>query len=393
MIKLLGMPGKESQQLHARPSTVELFRQGGFDVNLFRNEPGIVLDYNLLPERDRDAWGTNGVDMPLESLCTFRDHDFLDRDTLDSMAGLERPGAFIFNSWVEAWGDRKLTPCSLDDPEARPYAFVHGKPAEGIRRENSIYPKDGFWWNSQLRITPPMAGGVHFLEYFAHAVAELDACRVTSGGLFLDTAHADEMQRFARAYRALPAEKFETVGGRTDPVAVRTLVRDGCRYLYLVNRDYYPISVTLKLAAAAKATDLATGKAVEAPTSWGRGTWPVRIEVIQPAERVAGQRLRGPDSGGSRPAIDHGRQGRLGGDPAAPGSGSKGPAGGRAGGGGHPEGAGRRTLGRVATVLGELRGPQGGFSALKGRAMTAQGNALGMWVASRGASPEGARKR
>lgn len=268
IIKLVGMPGKVSQQLHARPSTVELYRQGGFDVSLFRNEPGIEIDYNLLPERDRDAWGTKGVDMPLESLCTFRDHDFLDRDTLDAMAAVERPGAFIFNSWVEAWGDRKVMPCALDDPQAREFAFIHGKPAEGIRRENSIYPKDGFWWDSQLRITPPFPAGVHFLEYFAHAVAELDACRVTSGGLFLDTAHADPMQRFARAYRSLPAKKFETVGTTTDPVAVRTLLADGRRYVYLVNRDCYPVSVSLNLATATKATDLSTGEAVDTPAEW-----------------------------------------------------------------------------------------------------------------------------
>ena len=120
---------------------------------------------------------------------------------------------------------------------------MDGRPAEGIFRMNSIYPKDGFWWDSQLRITPAFQGGVHFLEPYAHAVADLDACRITRGGLFLDKAHTEAIQQFARAYRALPRQKFDTVGTSTDPVAVRTLVHDGRRYFYAVNRDYYPVKV------------------------------------------------------------------------------------------------------------------------------------------------------
>ena len=62
------------------------------------------------------------------------------------------------------------------------------------------------------------------MEQYAHAVAEVDACRITRGGLFLDKAHSGELRRFAAVYRRLPAEKFVTVGATTDPVAVRTIV-------------------------------------------------------------------------------------------------------------------------------------------------------------------------
>jgi hypothetical protein len=287
MPKLVGMPNSPAQQLYARPSTVELFRQGGFDVDLFRNEPGIEIDYTFEPERDRDGWGTAGVDTPLEAMCMFRDHDYLDSATLSALGGGRKPGVMVFNSWVEAWGDHKWFPCEADDTQAPGLAVLDGKPAEGIFRINSEYPKDGFWWNSQLRITPPFPAGIHFLESFAHAVAELDACRITSGGLFLDTAHADEMRRFALAYRALPAEKFETVGERTDPVAVRTLVRDGRRYLYLVNRDYYPVAVELTLASdAGRATDLATGQEVEAPARWAMTLGPYELRSFSLSEQA-----------------------------------------------------------------------------------------------------------
>jgi hypothetical protein len=84
--------------------------------------------------------------------------------------------------------------------------------------------------------------GVHFLEPYAQAVADLDACRITRGGLFLDKAHSQQLQQFARAYRALPRRRFTTVGSSTDPVAVRTLVRDNRRYgLERHQRQWLPV--------------------------------------------------------------------------------------------------------------------------------------------------------
>jgi hypothetical protein len=100
-------------------------------------------------------------------------------------------------------------------------ATIDGRPAEGIIRANAEYPKDGFWWDSQLRITPAFPEGVHFLEPYAQAVADLDTCRITRGGLFLDKAHNEMIRQFARAYRALPRQNFTTVGASTDSVTMR----------------------------------------------------------------------------------------------------------------------------------------------------------------------------
>ena len=52
---------------------------------------------------------------------------------------------------------------------------MDGRPVEGMFGMNSAYPEDGFWWDSQLRITPGFQAGVHFLEPYAQAVADLDA--------------------------------------------------------------------------------------------------------------------------------------------------------------------------------------------------------------------------
>jgi hypothetical protein len=137
------------------------------------------------------------------------------------------------------------------------------------------------------------------MEHYAHAVAELDSCRITRGGLFLDKAHSGEIRKFALAYRALPREKFETVGTQTDPVAVRTLVRDGRRYLYLVNRDYYPVEVQLRCEPAALGiTDLATGASFRAAASPWRitlGAYELRSFALPEHARIAGFTVHPPE--------------------------------------------------------------------------------------------------
>ena len=152
---------------------------------------------------------------------------------------------------------------------------------------NSKYPEDGFWWDSQLRITPPFPGGVHFLEPYAHAVAELDACRITRGGLFLDKAHSEELQGFARAFRSLPREKFATVGTSTDPVALRTLVREGPRFFYLVNREYYPVEVEVQFDRAPKGlVDLASSDKLRAKRCWQVVLGPYELRSLAVAPEV-----------------------------------------------------------------------------------------------------------
>ena len=302
---LLGPIGA-SHQLYARASNAEVYREGGLDLALYADEPGLCVDFQFEPARDRGLWGAGGDQTPLEVATMFRDFDFLDAPTMAAVRDQARPGAFIFNSWVEAWGEHRWFACDPDDPQAKQIAAAYRSEADaesGVFRLNSEYPEDGFWWDSQLRITPAFPAGDHFLEHYAHAVAELDACRITRGGLFMDTAHTEQLQGFARAFRALPAKRFETVGATTDPVAVRTAVADGKRYVYLVNREYYPIGVELRLdRPEGRATDLATGEEQGIGAKWATTLAPYELralafdegasvlgfEVVVPAEIAAG---------------------------------------------------------------------------------------------------------
>jgi hypothetical protein len=287
--QLLGW-ASAATQLYARPTTAELYRNGGLDFRLYENEPGIELDLGCGNSRDRGGHPphpTDGVNTPIECACMYRDHDFLDAGTLNAMASQPRPGAFIFNCWVESWGEHKWFAADPGDRQAKELAVMDGKPAEGIFRINSIYPPDGFWWDSQLRITPAFPGGVHFLEPYAHAVAEFDALRVTRGGLFLDKAHTEELRRFAAAYRALPRVKFETVGSTTDPVVARTLLHSGQRYCYLVNRDYYPVRVALEFThSPGKVQDLGKGETLRASHHWEITLGPYELRSFALARHV-----------------------------------------------------------------------------------------------------------
>jgi len=280
--------GDVRHQLYACPGLVALCRQAGIDVALYQDEPGIQLDLEFDGgNRDRMGWVTDTSELPIEKFTVIRDHDFLDEEMLATFGGLANSGAYIFNAWHEAWGEHKWFRCEPDDAQAKELAFMHGKPAEGIFRLNSLYPKDGFWWDSQLRITPAFPAGPHFMEQYAHAVAELDALRITRGGLFMEKAHTGEIATFAKAYRALPKVKFETVGRTTDPVAVRSVAADGRRYFYLMNRDYYPIEVKLTFdRAAGTVTELATGKAKKVGKTWDVTAGPYELRSFTVAEAV-----------------------------------------------------------------------------------------------------------
>ncbi|MCC7261398.1 MAG: hypothetical protein IT369_02640 [Candidatus Latescibacteria bacterium] len=271
-------------QLGARPSTAQLYREGGLDLDLYRNEPGLALDLGMGNSRDRGGHppaSTDGTEAPLYTTAMYRDHDFLDQQTLDAVAAQAQPGAFLFNCWVEAWGHHRWFPCEPGDTQAAGLAQLSGQPAEGIFRINSEYPPDGFWWDSQLRITPAFPAGVHFMEPYAHALAELDACRLTRGGLFLDKAHTEELQRFARAFCALPRQRFHTVSNRTDPVALRQLLHEGRYYCYLVNREYYPVQVEVEFnRLGAEVCDLAEHHTFSAPWRWQLTLGPYELRAF-----------------------------------------------------------------------------------------------------------------
>lgn len=284
-------PLSETLQVGARPSLRQLLLEGGIDLALLADEPGVELDLQIGDTRDRATWGHAGVEAPLEWNCMFRDANFLEQDTLAAIAGAARPGAFVFNCYAEDWPDVVAAPADPLDPLYAQAADMDGKPVDDLVRMNCRYPEDGWWYESQLRIYTPFPSGPHFMEPLAHAVAELDAHRITQGGLFMDRCHTGELRAFALAYRALPRKKFLTVGAGTDPVAVRTLVDGGKRYLYLVNREYYPIDVAVQFGRQPHVVrDAAAGREESCGGRWTTtlGAYELRVLTMAHEAEIAG---------------------------------------------------------------------------------------------------------
>ena len=287
-------PVSAALQVYARPSMLQFYRDAGIDLEMYRDEPGLEVDRGMGNPRDRGGHGSNpcgGTSLLIEEQTMYRDFDYLDAETLDAFRSHNRAGAFLFNCWVEAWGRHVWFHPESGDANVADLSVMDGQPVEGVLRINSEYPKDGFWWDSQLRITPGFPTALHFLEPYCHALAEFDACRITRGGLFIDKAHTEALRQFTRAYRALPARKFDTVGETTDPVAVRSLLYESKRFFYAVNRDYYPIEVQLRFNDTPDGVhDLATGEPIS-PKAVGRftlGPYELRAFSIGPDKELTG---------------------------------------------------------------------------------------------------------
>ena len=241
-------------------------RDAGIDAGALQKEPGIAITAGM------DALGPCASSvMPDSATCR---------------------NVNIFNTWIERWGKHAWWACAPDDAQARELSVIMGKPAEGICRMGSKYAPDGFWWpEAQLRITPAFSGGEHFMRHYANAMARFDPLTLSRGGLTLDRGHADLLRPFARAFRALPAKKFETVGDDTDPVTMRTLVEDGKRYVYLVNREYYPSEISISLTnATGKIVNLSDNGKHPATAAWHLklGAYELQSFALAPNVGIAG---------------------------------------------------------------------------------------------------------
>ena len=159
-------------QLYERPSMREFYREAGIDITLYGDEPGLEVDRGMGNSRDRGGHGSKpcgGTTLPIEAQPMYRDFDYLDQEALDAFHDQDRPRSSSSIAGLKHGGNMcgsNLNRATRISPQM---ILLDGKPAEGILRLNSEYPKDGFWWNSQLRITPGFPTPLHFLEPYAHA--------------------------------------------------------------------------------------------------------------------------------------------------------------------------------------------------------------------------------
>lgn len=242
---------------------VELLREAGFDPTLLAGEPGVEIDMTT----------EGGAGMHKKSTTSVPPAPV-------TPATVPLTGICIADSWVESWGKNRMFPCDPDDPNIEALGRIGGQDVS-LYRFTCEYPPDGFWYQDQWRISTPFPAGEHYLAPLACAVADIDALRLTRGGLYPDTAHAKEQRRFARVFCALPRHKFETVGATTDPVAVRTLVYEGRRYLYAVNRGPSPVRATVYFSQPpCELMELPAGTKLDTLSAWEINLGPYELRAF-----------------------------------------------------------------------------------------------------------------
>lgn len=126
-------------------------------------------------------------------------------------------------------------------------------------------------------------------QRLAHAIATLDAAALVDGGWLLPLGEEESLVDLVAAYRELPAARFETVKGTTQPVTIRTHATPQGTYVYLVNDSPWKTRATIELQVPAKCRFDRFGKlrklppiqASDAPQSW--------VVDLEPYELLAGR--------------------------------------------------------------------------------------------------------
>jgi hypothetical protein len=222
----------------------EIFGEAGLDPNLYAQDSNIVVSYtmvpadfrfyrsneprNPIPESNRTAYIAPEVTAPLRSLPNGAWANFHDRYFEDSIG--------------------------------------HTSPIPGLGVTE-------VGW----RVSTLNPNSFHSLEYYVLAANNFDALDITKGGYVIGTLGTEQwVGGFARAFRALPAVRFDDVGGLEDPVRVRQAVVDGKAYFYILNCVPVAVDVSVELASRAQVMDLV----LERPVG-GSGCLQVRLQPYE----------------------------------------------------------------------------------------------------------------
>jgi len=136
----------------------------------------------------------------------------------------------------------------FSDSPARGSLFFHG-PHE--IRLASFDQKSPFRETFMLLLAQTVPSADENRRRFVHSLATLDAQAMFDGGWLLPRGQEESISDLISVYRALPAERFNTVGDSTQPVTVRSLTRNGQTWVYLVNDSPWPTSVEMRVTAPA----------------------------------------------------------------------------------------------------------------------------------------------
>ncbi|GAB3990665.1 hypothetical protein GCM10028807_18350 [Spirosoma daeguense] len=212
-------------------SALDALRESGMDPRLYTQDSNIVLGFTQVPADLRWRLSQNYKAVNIESTRTV----FLAPEVIKAFAAKQQTEVTIHDRYWE-------------DPIGKT------KPLAGLVGKNGI--GELTWRVSTLNATD-----FHSLESYVAALNNSDALRITKGGFLIGTyGMEDHLAEFSKAFRAIPAVKFDDVASVEDPVRVRQAIVNGKRYYYVLNRLPVPLQLTLTLSGDGKVAEPATGK-------------------------------------------------------------------------------------------------------------------------------------
>ncbi|OGV67320.1 MAG: hypothetical protein A3K19_01990 [Lentisphaerae bacterium RIFOXYB12_FULL_65_16] len=221
-----GQSPRPVDYLTSQRNALDWYREQGIDSALYRNDPEFVF---IRHTDDRLRWtrGHRGDLMDVEDLRTAS-------MAPEIVAPLRQLDAVALNMHDVYWE------CDVG----------HRQPLKGIKEHG--------WRVSQLN-----PNTFQCLERYACGMDALDPRSITKGGFVVGLIGMEPyLARYAQAFRALPAVKFEDIDAATDPVRARQKVVDGKNYFYLQNRLPVPVETTVALKGEGEVTDLVAGAPV-----------------------------------------------------------------------------------------------------------------------------------
>jgi hypothetical protein len=203
-------------------------REAGFDPALYADNPNIVIQQTIYPADYRWSRAHGRKD----NVERFRQRHF-QAETFTPL--INQPNAWVHmhdRYWEDAVGRSK--PLVAD------------------------WLKESGWRVSTLNPTPPQ-----FLQHYLAPLRFGDVQTITKGGFLVGTLGVeDELARFSRAFRALPAVPFADVASPGE-VRVRAATHDGALYFYAANTGNNPATVRIRIDGQPTAvTELGEGNAL-----------------------------------------------------------------------------------------------------------------------------------
>ncbi|MCX7013519.1 MAG: hypothetical protein NTW86_13350, partial [Candidatus Sumerlaeota bacterium] len=208
---------EESQYLPNEVFLSTMMREAGIDVRLFQKDKNIEFHY--LPRSGSVRWlrARGKAAGPPEDART-------EEQAPEMVAPLFHTSGALYTQFDRYWEN------AIGANEPLDFSPLIDRPVqETTWRVSAINPNANY-----------------ALEDYAAGLNNLDAFALAKGGFVNGTlGMEDSIQRFARAFRTLPAVRFDDVEGLSDPVRVRERTVDGRHYIYVLNR--LPIALDAEL--------------------------------------------------------------------------------------------------------------------------------------------------